>query len=77
MTKKETPHFVICLNNEGYEASLEIGKVYRVNPDKEATARGYIRMVDESGQDYAFAANRFHKVELPPTVEATLEAALH
>ena len=75
--KKKTSQFAICLNNEGYEASLEVGKVYRAIPDRAAAAHGYIRMVDESGEDYAFAADRFYKVELPPPVEATLAAALH
>lgn len=70
--QKKTSQFAICLNNEGYEASLEIGKVYRAIPDREAAALGYIRMVDESGEDYAFAADRFS-----PPVEATLAAALH
>lgn len=74
---KKTSQFAICLNNEGYEASLEVGKVYRAIPDREAAAHGYIRMVDESGEDYAFAADRFYEVELPPPVEATLAAALH
>ena len=63
--KKKTSQFAICLNNEGYEASLEVGKVYRVIPDQEAAAHGYIRMVDESGEDYAFDADRFYKVEFP------------
>lgn len=75
--QKKTSQFAICLNNEGYEASLEIGKVYRAIPDREAAALGYIRMVDESGEDYAFAADRFYEVELPAPVEATLAAALH
>ena len=75
--KKKTSQFAICLNNEGYEASLEVGKVYRVIPDQEAAAHGYMRMVDESGEDYAFDADRFYKIESPPPVEATLDAALH
>ena len=75
--KKKTLQFAICLNNEGYEASLEVGKVYRVIPDQEAAAHGYIRMVDESGEDYAFDVGRFYKVEFPPPVEATLDAVLH
>ena len=62
---KKTSQFAICLNNEGYEASLEVGKVYRVLPDQEAAAHGYIRMVDESGEDYAFDADRFYKIEFP------------
>lgn len=51
-------------------------KVYRVIAGEDATTHGYIRVVDESGEDYAFDANRFHKVEFPPTVEATLDSAL-
>ncbi len=75
MNNKKT-QFVLCLNNQGYEASLEVGKVYRVIPDKEADAHLYLRVIDESGEDYAFDAHRFHPVEFPPTVEATLEASL-
>ena len=60
-SEKRMSQFAICLNNEGYEASLEVGKVYRVIPDQEAVAHGYIRMVDESGEDYAFDADRFYK----------------
>lgn len=74
---KQSAHFAVCLNNEGYKASLEVGKLYRVIPDKEAEAHGLVRVVDESGEDYAFAATRFHPVELPPTVERALLAASH
>ncbi len=77
MQKEEhsSAHFVVCLNNEGYKASLEVGKLYRTVPDKEAAEHGYLRVVDESGEDYAFAANRFHSVSLPQTVEQALLAA--
>ena len=60
MKKRESAQFVVCLNNEGYKASLEIGKLYRFIPDKEAEAEGLLRVVDESGEDYAFEAARFH-----------------
>ena len=72
--KPEITHFAVCLNNDGYPASLEVGKLYRVIPDEEASAEGYLRVVDESGEDYAFASNRFHIVQLPTSVEATLLA---
>jgi hypothetical protein len=77
MQKKESQvaHFAVCLNNEGYKASLEVGKLYRVIPDEEAEAHGYIRVIDESGEDYAFAVDRFHPVELPVAVEKVLLAA--
>ena len=44
--------FAICLDNEGYKASLEAGKLYRVIQDEEAAAHGYIKIIDESGEDY-------------------------
>lgn len=75
--EKRSAHFVVCLNNEGYKASLEVGKLYRFIPDKEAEVEGLIRVVDESGEDYAFAADRFHPVKLPSTVVEVLLAAPH
>ena len=47
--------FAVCLNNEGYEVSLEIGKIYRTIPDEAAETNGLMRVIDESGEDYAFA----------------------
>ncbi len=77
MKKRESAQFVVCLNNEGYKASLEIGKLYRFIPDKEAEAEGLLRVVDESGEDYAFEAARFHPVILPAPIEKALLAASH
>jgi hypothetical protein len=65
-------NFALCLNNRGYPASLEIGKIYRVIKDKIAEREGYLRIVDESGEDYAFTSDRFHLVELPAKVEKAL-----
>ncbi len=64
-----TARFAVCLDNEGYEASLEVGKLYRVVPDAEAASHGYVKVVDESGEDYAFQESRFYSVELPRDVE--------
>ena len=73
MDKKEnqSQQFGLCLNNAGYTASLEVGKVYRVIPDS-ASVHGYIRVIDESGEDYAYTANRFHLIQLPIAVERAL-----
>ncbi len=68
-------YFVVCLNNEGYKASLEVGKLYRAIHDKEAEANGLVRVVDESGEDYAFAAKRFHPLEVPAAVQKVLLSA--
>ncbi len=72
MKKQKDLHFAVCINNEGYEASLELGKLYQVIPDEEANANDLIRVVDESGEDYAFAATRFHTLEIPPVVQKAL-----
>ena len=77
MSTKENqfPQFGLCLNNEGYAASLEVGKVYRVIQDDEAVSHGYIRVIDESGEDYAYTVNRFHLIQLPIAVEKVLLSA--
>ncbi len=69
-----TFQFALCLDNAGYPASLEVGKVYRVIPDQEATAHGYLRVIDESGEDYTFTAERFHLLDLPLAVGQALGA---
>ena len=56
--------FAICLENRGAE-DLDIRKVYRVLHDKDAAATGYVRVIDESGEDYLYPADYFVFVELP------------
>ena len=49
----------ICINNAGYSASLEVRKRYEVVADPEAEKDDMIRIIDESGEDYLYAADRF------------------
>jgi len=72
MKKKEAVHFVVCIDNDGYGASLDIGKLYRLIPDPQAEAEGLLRVIDESGEDYAFEAKRFHEITVPRVVEKAL-----
>ena len=58
--------------DEDHPTSLEVGKLYRFIPDKQAEAEGLIRIVDERGEDYAFDARRFYPVSLPAMVEEAL-----
>ena len=75
-TTKAAARFAVCIKNNGYEASLEIGKLYRVLPDEGAKGHGYLRIVDESGEDYGYAADRFFSIEVPKPLErALLKAA--
>lgn len=66
--------FAVCINTTGYEASLEVGKLYRVIPDVEAAAHAYIRVIDESGEDYGYSASRFFPLEVPQALEKALVA---
>jgi hypothetical protein len=56
---------VICLDNAGYEASLERRKIYVAIPDARAARFGQIRVIDESGEDYLFPEKNFLRLDLP------------
>jgi hypothetical protein len=64
--------FAVCVDNSGYEASLERNKIYVVLPDKTAGKDGELRVVDESGEDYLFSADRFVAIDVPAAVKASL-----
>ncbi|HEX2740787.1 MAG TPA: hypothetical protein VHM69_10080 [Rubrobacter sp.] len=70
--KEQTIKFAVCINNDDYPASLELHKIYRVLPDEDAESDGDLRVVDESGEDYLYPAQRFILVELPQAVEKSL-----
>jgi len=44
--------FAVCVRNDGYEASLELRKLYRALRDRAGEEHGFIRVIDESGEDY-------------------------
>lgn len=71
---KTTKQLVICLDNTGYEASLERRKIYVVLRDASAERLRQLRVVDESGEDYLYPQERFIAADLP--VSARL-AVLH
>jgi uncharacterized metal-binding protein len=60
--------FVICTDNSGYEASLELRKLYQVLPDAMANSIGQIRVIDESGEDYIYPNSFFVPVDLPASI---------
>ena len=64
--------FAICLNNEDYSVSLELHKVYPVVMLEENDPEGYIRIIDESGEDYIFPSDWFESVSLGTKLEAKL-----
>lgn len=64
--------FVVCVDNAGYPASLELHKIYRVVPDEDAAADGDIRVIDESEEDYLYSQDRFVPITVPATVRESL-----
>jgi len=73
MTNKN--HFVICIDNTDYEASLIVRKMYEVIPDPQAEEDDMLRVIDESGEDYLFPVSHFISIELPAEVERALVEA--
>jgi hypothetical protein len=67
--------FVVCLNNEGYEVSLERRKIYVALLDESAAKHRLVRVIDESGEDYLYPAAMFAAVELPPSLRRAMLAA--
>ncbi len=72
---RKPAHFAVCIDNDGYEASLEVGKLYKIIADEKAESRGYIRVVDESGEDYGYSTERFFRLEIPKPLEKALARA--
>ena len=64
--------FVFCLRNDGCD-DLEPRKVYQSLSDPDAEKEGYLRVIDESGEDYIYPADYFVPIELPKAVAKTLE----
>lgn len=66
--------FAICINNCGYEVSLETRKLYEILEDLDAEIHQQIRVIDESGEDYLYPASLFDRIALPIQV---VEHILH
>ncbi len=72
---KTENRFAICVQNEGYPASLELWKVYRVLPDDKAAKHQLVRIVDESGEDYLYDQSWFVPIKLPQAAKEAMLAA--
>ena len=72
--KRHKKQFAICVRNEGAE-DLEVRKVYQLLSDARAGIEGYVRVIDESGEDYLYPADYFVPVELPREAERALSTA--
>ncbi len=67
MKQKSRSRFVLCVRNDGAD-DLEPRKVYQILPDRDAAREGYVRVIDESGEDYLYPAGYFVPIRLPVAV---------
>ena len=72
--KRPMKSFALCIDNTDYEASLIIGKVYRILPDSRAAKDDLVRIVDESGEDYLYHKDHFVFVDFPKAVKKKILA---
>jgi len=71
-TKKQ---YALCINNKDYEASLIPRKIYEIIPDELAEQDDFVRIIDESGEDYLYHTSHFVFIQLPLEVERALVTA--
>lgn len=72
--KKPEQRFVVCVRNDDCE-DLELRKIYQVLPDEAADKDGYVRIIDESGEDYLYPADYFLQIELSKDLEKAMTVA--
>jgi hypothetical protein len=71
---RSSVEFALCIDNTDAE-DLERGKVYQIRPDASAKREGYVRVVDESGEDYLYPESYFVSVDLPEKAKDALLAS--
>lgn len=67
--------FVVCIDDQDVE-DLASGMVYRMIPDEAAQARGFVRVIDDSGEDYLYPENRFVCIDVPDAEKDRVSAAI-
>jgi hypothetical protein len=72
---KSAIRFLVCVDNEAYPASLELRKVYQAMPDALAGQKGFVRVIDESDEDYWYPESCFIPIELPQPARMMFQRA--
>jgi hypothetical protein len=73
--EKKEQVFALCIENKDCE-DLEKRKIYQVLPDEESEKEGYLRVIDESGEDYLYPQSYFILVQLPRKAQEALRVAI-
>ena len=75
MARAPARQLFVCIDNEGYAASLEKRKIYVALRDPAADKHALLRIVDESGDDYLYPRSFFRPIALPQAVRKAVLAA--
>lgn len=75
MTKAQIRSFVVCIDNDGYAASLKTRKIYVAVPDVDAGQLDLLKVIDESGDEYIYPKAQFQPIELSPAVQRAILTA--
>ena len=73
--KKKASQYLLCINNAAYPATLDVRKVYRQVPDAHAAARKFVRVIDESGEDYLYPEDLFVPIDVPSAAKEAFASA--
>ncbi len=73
--EKKVQIFALCVENKDCE-DLEKRKIYQVLPDDEAEKEGYLRIIDESGEDYLYPQSYFVLVQLSREAQEALRVTI-
>ena len=72
------PSFAVCIDNSAYPDDLKVRTIYQVLADESASRSNYLRIIDETGEDYLYPADLFVPIELPLEAQkALMEAPTH
>jgi hypothetical protein len=75
--KKDAAGYALCVGNEGNEVSLELLKLYRIGEPEPNDPPDWLRVVDESGEDYVYPAANFVVLTLPDDIEEKVAGAFN
>jgi hypothetical protein len=70
------PRFAVCINNSAYPDDLKVRTVYQILPDESAARSNFVRVIDETGEDYLYPAEYFVFIDLPPEAAKALAVAV-
>lgn len=75
--KRSARPYALCVGNEGNEVSLELLKLYQIVEPEQNDPVGWLRVIDESGEDYIYPAANFVVLTLPGEVEEIVARAFN